>query len=73
MDNTNTDVIYTARLCAKTVEQKCLLCENTLEFQLGAFDTFYPWVCPECLESVEFIKFLMLYKSELVDLIMNKK
>ena len=53
--------------------QSCLCCENTRRLPEGMAYSHTPWICDDCKEAIEFLKFLKSYDRDLVRLIMESK
>ena len=53
--------------------QKCLCCENTRALPEGMTWSSSPWVCDDCKDAIEFLKFLKSHDQELIKLIMESK
>ena len=51
--------------------QRCLLCNNTHEIPHGYGVGNYPWVCDECKEAIDFLKFLKSHEQKLIKTIME--
>lgn len=51
--------------------QQCLCCENTRRLPEGMTYNPTPWVCDECQEAIEFLKFLKSYDHKLIKAIME--
>lgn len=52
--------------------QQCLCCNNTRRLPEGMTYCSTPWVCDECRDAIDFLKFLKQYNQELVKLIMKE-
>ena len=65
-------MIYTVKDIKPYYAQQCLLCENTHEIPHPRFYE-YPWVCSDCKEAIEFLKFLKTYDNDLIKVIMESK
>ena len=53
--------------------QSCLCCENTRRLPEGMTYSHTPWICDDCKEAIEFLKFLKSYDQDLIRLIMESK
>ena len=53
--------------------QSCLCCENTRRLPEGMTYCTTPWVCEECREAIDFLKFLKSQDQVLTKLIMESK
>lgn len=52
--------------------QQCLCCNNTRRLPDGMTYCNTPWVCDDCKDAIDFLKFLKQYNQELVNLIMKE-
>ena len=65
-----TVTVPTAKIVAV---QCCMLCGNSRELPDGMSYSHYPWVCDDCKEAIEFLKFLKTYDNDLVRVIMESR
>ena len=68
-----TATIHTSTVSRIVFSQRCMLCGNSRELPEGMTYSHTPWVCDECKEAIEFLKFLKTYDQDLVRLIMESK
>ena len=65
--------IHTSTVSRIIFSQRCLCCDNSRELPEGMTHSHIPWVCDECKEAIEFLKFLKTHDQDLVKLIMESK
>ncbi len=53
--------------------QQCMCCNNTRRLPDEMTYCTTPWVCDDCKDAIEFLKFLKTYDQDLVRLIMESK
>ena len=65
--------IHTSASSRIIFSQRCLCCENSRELLEGMTYSHTSWVCDDCKEAIEFLKFLKSYDNDLIKVIMDSK
>lgn len=73
MSEEKTTKTITATVAKIFYSQQCLCCNNTRSLPEGMTYCNTPWVCDDCKDAIEFLKFLKTYNQDLIKLIMESK
>ena len=68
-----TTTIHTTTGSKIFYSQQCMCCNNIRRLPEGMTYCTTPWVCDDCKDAIEFLKFLKTYDQDLVRLIMESK